>query len=225
MSESFFVWLGSRRSRKFPISAKGCLLDQAMSAGLPVPNGGLVLDDFYLLARQEEVAVVENGRIAIPDPIAFHTLLYAIVRYPQLLRPCTVRPLYPQPHPPLLHQTITEPANLAAAFTAVWNLLPLDDETTRRDLLIQEMVAGQTGGTAVYTPTELQITPHNATPYTLTPLRRWQPPSRELPPSKQRLQLLLRGVRRSFRQPIHQVDWLDDGHVCYIIQLHPPSAR
>jgi hypothetical protein len=35
----------------------------------------------------------------------------------------------------------------------------------------------------------------------------------------QRLQQLLRGVRRTFGQGNWQIDWLDDGRICWLIQI------
>ncbi|RIK23303.1 MAG: hypothetical protein DCC51_03985 [Anaerolineae bacterium] len=42
-----------------------------------------------------------------------------------------------------------------------------------------------------------------------------------LPDYARRLRLLLRGTRRTFGKGDWRIDWLDDGRICYLIQIKP----
>ncbi|MCZ7668469.1 MAG: hypothetical protein M5U34_15385 [Chloroflexi bacterium] len=44
-----------------------------------------------------------------------------------------------------------------------------------------------------------------------------------MPPYAQRLQKLLRGIRRTFGQGSWQVDWLDDGEICWVVKVEKLS--
>ncbi|MCA9970413.1 MAG: hypothetical protein KC425_09375, partial [Anaerolineales bacterium] len=71
-----FIWLGARRTRKYPVAAPARLLDTAASRGLPVPAGGILLHEFYALLLREGVLLAENGRLHTPDPAWLHETLF-----------------------------------------------------------------------------------------------------------------------------------------------------
>lgn len=224
MTHLHFVWLGSKRAQKNGVAEKGWRLDMAMRAGLPVPHGGILLDDFYWLAVEEEVVTVAEGHLHIPAPAALHDLLYTAVRFPQLDKPCAVRPLFAPAViglPPCLNIPVTDAASLAAALGALWVAAAAAGEAARHDILIQEMVTTKTVGTAVTSPDgghDIVTTGDDS--YPLPQLGLWQRPESRVPPHAQRLQKLLRGLRRTFGQGGWQVAWADDGRVCWLLQLH-----
>ncbi len=213
-----FAWLGSKRAKKNGVAEKGWRLDMAARAGLPVPEGGILLDNFYWLAVQEEVVQMVDGRPHIPSPPALYNLLYTAVRFPQLDKPCIIRPLFGTAVPPQHQINMSDPATLAAAFDALWQAAP--DEESRHDLLVQEMVDIQVEGTAVtatHHPTDA-ITFGDQS-LTLPQLTGWRRPNLALPDHLRRLQQLLRGVRRTFGAGEWRVQWMDDGRVCWLLEV------
>ncbi|MCL4267030.1 MAG: hypothetical protein KJ069_27875 [Anaerolineae bacterium] len=217
-----FVWLGSKRAKKNGVAEKGWRLDMAARAGLPVPGGGILLDNFYWLAVHEEVIQMVDGRPHIPSPPALFDLLYTAVRFPQLDKPCIIRPLFTDVETAVSPQfavPMADPVALAAALGQLWQAAPPDD-TGRHDLLIQEMVAIAVEGTAVTTTDHLT----DAVSYLdkaidLPQLSGWQRPDPALPGHLRRLQQLLRGVRRTFGAGEWQVHWMDDGRVCWLLAV------
>lgn len=166
-----------------------------------------------------------DGRIHIPAPPALFDLLYTAVRFPQLDKPCIMRPLFGTAVTPQLHLNMSDPVALAAACGALWQAAP--DEESRHDLLVQEMVPIQVEGTAVTAanqPTDT-ITYADHT-LTLPQLTGWRRPDAARPDHLRRLQQLLRGVRRTFGAGEWQVQWMDDGRVCWLlnIQSQPPTT-
>ncbi|MCP4360965.1 MAG: hypothetical protein GY796_23405 [Chloroflexi bacterium] len=222
MTQLFFVWLGSKRAQKNHVPEKGWRLDRAMQAGLPVPNGGIFLDDFYWLARQEEIVLADNGRLSISQPQKLYDLLYTAVRFPHLDKPCAIRPLFGRTLAisPQLNIDMNDSAVLAAALVDLWTAVLPHEETTGHELLVQEMVAAEVIGTAVshvQTATDTITTPTDS--LTLPHLGRWQKPAAAAPDHIQRLQKLLRGVRRTFGNGDWEVTWGDDGRVCWLLQI------
>ncbi|GIK56697.1 MAG: hypothetical protein HND44_08595 [Chloroflexi bacterium] len=222
MTRLHFVWLGSKRAKKNGVSEKGWRLDMAARAGLPVPNGGILLDNFYWLAVHEEVVQIVDGRAHIPSPPALYDLLYTAVRFPQLDKPGIIRPLFTDADTavsPPFAVLMADPVALAAALGQLWQAAPPDD-TSRHDLLIQEMVAIEVEGTAVTAsnhPADT-ITVAN-TSFDLPQLTGWRRPTAARPDHLRRLQQLLRGVRRTFGAGEWQVQWMDDGRVCWLLHI------
>jgi hypothetical protein len=224
-----FVWLGSGRAKKWGVAAKGRLLDEAAKAGLPVPPGAILLDELFQLLLNEGVVMMENGRITAPDPVWLHETLYQSVRFPRLDKPVAVRSASAAAAAPELGVDFTDPAQLSHSLCEVWSLL--DDR--RRDVLVMEMVGKDTAGTAASTEhaeVSAQAVTHsqnetdavpvaNNPPLALPRLRRWQRPAPDQPPHLQRLQQLLRGVRHTFGSGEWHIDWLDDGRICWLIQI------
>ena len=222
MANQFFVWLGSGRARKHDVSDKGKLLDKAAKAGLPVASGGILLDDFYRLCVQEQVIVVENGRFTCPAPQQLHTLLYNDIHFPKLDHPTAVRALFAAP--PQLNCNVTNPQHLSHALCTLWSAIRLEPDTVRRDILLMKMVTADKWGTAVshpHNPADQTTYPssNGSSNLTLTKLTFWQTPDKSIPLYAQRLQMLLRGIRRTLGQAAWQIEWLDDGHICWLMQV------
>lgn len=206
------------------MAEKGWRLDMAANAGLPVPNGGILLDDFYWLAVQQEVVIVEeDGRHHIPSPQALHDLLYTAVRFPKLDNPCALRPLFVCPEtacPPCHHINVRDATALSIALCRLWTAVPPTDETCRRDLLIQEMVIPMVEGTAVSLPaSNMDILKDNSQSIELPRLSRWARPKPDTADYVQRLQMLLRGLRRTFGDEAWKISWADDGRICWLLQI------
>lgn len=217
-----FAWLGSKRAKKNGVTEKGWRLDMAVRAGLPAPNGGILLDNFYWLAVQEEVIQMVDGRAHISSPPALFDLLYTAVRFPQLDKPGIIRPLFTGVDaavPPQFAVHMADPVALAAALGQLWQAAPPDD-ISRHDLLIQEMVAIEMEGTAVTATNRPTDTITFAdTSIDLPQLTGWQRPDATLPGHLRRLQQLLRGARRTFGSGVWQVQWMDDGRVCWLLHI------
>ena len=91
MRQSPFIWLGSGRTRKRQVARKGSLLDQATRSGLPVPSGGILLDDFYRICLSEGVVEIMDRAVVVPDPVWLHEVLFRDVRFPHLEKKVAVR--------------------------------------------------------------------------------------------------------------------------------------
>ena len=120
MADLFFIWIGSGRTRKYKnISEKCIYLDKALRAGLPIPNGGIILDWFYQLAIEEEVAFINRNQVQIDSPVAFSDLLYQSVRLPRFDHPVAVRSAFsPKLETPYnkLDCDLNDPKQLTAVF-------------------------------------------------------------------------------------------------------------
>lgn len=220
MTHHYFAWLGSKRVVKNNVSEKGAHLDIAVRRGLPVPNGGVLLDDFYLLCLQEKIVIEASNMVVIPDEQALFALLYTAVRFPRLDKRCAVRPLFARPANTQLNVDVNQAETLATVLAELWTaVLPTGPEA-RRDILIQEMVNAHISGTAVTRPNTTQDTvTSNDQSFNLPRLGRWGKTDRSQPEFGQRLQKLLRGVRRTFGKDAWQISWVDDGRDCWLIQV------
>jgi rifampicin phosphotransferase len=247
-----FIWLGSGRSKKYKVGNKGRLLDQAARAGLPVPNGGILLDEFYVIARREGVVEESGDRIVVPDSEWLHTVLQRDARFPSLPGQVAVRSAFAAEDRPdaslagyfttKLHVDFDDPRQMADALRAVWSSALARAGDFRRDVLVMEMVAAQTAGVA-FTEAAFEDDLVNFTRGTadslvsgavagemlqIPQLRGWEAVTSDLPPFAQRLQKLLRGVRRTFGAGDWDVEWADDGAVCWLVQVRPvtrPTRR
>lgn len=219
--DTFFIWLGSGRAKRHQVGNQGQWLDKAAQAGLPVPNGAVLLDSFFQLAQQEGVIFLENGRIHTPNPTQLHHLLYQVTHFPKLDNPATIHPLLPlSPPTPILPISLplTQPNHLAAALKNAWETAITAPPP--HNLLILERVEPQIHGTAQTSPAEKTDKVETAdSTLTLPHLTPWQLfASPNLPPFAQRLQKLLRGIRRTFAGS-WWVQWIDDGRICWLVQL------
>jgi hypothetical protein len=234
-----FVWLGSGRARKFNAGESGLLLDQAARAGLPVPAGAILLDAFYQIILSEGLVRPEGQVVWIDDADMFHNTLFHSVRLPRFKRPVALFPL-------LVHRggtsigpsynniDLNNPLQTARAFESAWGA-GLDSQISKRyDVLILEMVDATYAGTAdliesqgedriklKQSKTNEQWPPVEGEVITLERLKRLRRPDDSLPPFARRLQMLLRGLRRTFNKTDLHIEWADDGSVCWIIQIIP----
>ena len=223
MQQSLFVWLGSKRAKKRGVGEKGALLDYATRFRLPVPAGGILLADFYRLALEDGLFVEENGRITCLDPDLLHEAVYDAVRFPKLDKPVAVRAAFSVGNgrfPAQLHTNFTDPVQLTHALCKVYTSAIHQPDEVRRDVVVMEMVAVVMEGTAVTNTAQAidTITYHEQS-HALPQLGAFQSVSPHTQPFAQRLQKLLRGVRRTFGKGEWMVDWIDDGEVCWLIQI------
>lgn len=224
-----FVWLGSKRAAKRGVGEKGALLDRAARARLPVPNGGILLHDFYELLLEAGIARADGARVAVDHATELYEALYTAVRFPRLSHETAVRAAFSTPDGAALssalrlHVDPEDAAALTAALCAVWS--GATDAAVRRDVIIQEMVQTAVSGTAVSradaVTDEATATQGMAAALALPRLSRWERPLADLPPYAQRLQMLLRGVRHTFGHDDWRISWADDGRICWLLQLQP----
>ncbi len=219
MQEALFVWLGAKRAQKRGVDEKGILLDLAMRAGLPVPAGGILLDDFYRLAVGDELLVVENGRFHIPDPQLLHDVVYEEVRFPRIDKAVTVRAVSAKAAPQF-DVDFNDVAQLAETLATMYTALIEQPEAVRRDLMVMESVQIVRQGTAVLPAKSDDDEIHyKDETLVLSRLRGWQSPDKALPDAVKRVQKLARGVRRSLFDEGWQFDWADDGRDCWLLRL------
>lgn len=233
MAASWFIWLGSGRARRRHIGDKGRLLDEAARAGLPVPAGAILTDELLRLFMAKGLVERHDGRLLAPDPELLHNTLFLSVRLPPFDKPVALRPAFAPPTlsgPARLNVDLNDAVAATAALTGIWTEAARLPAGARADLLLMEMVAADYAGVVLtgHSPTHDAMTRlHDSQGETmpapaLPRLGRGQPDA-GLPPFARRLQMLLRGVRRTFGQSLRQIEWIDDGHICYLIQLSEPA--
>ena len=231
MASSLFIWLGSGRARRRRIGDKGRLLDEAARAGLPVPAGAILTDELLRLFVEKGLLENYDGRLIAPDPELLHNTLFFSVRLPRFDKPVALRPAFTPSTtsvPARLDVDLNDTVAATMALANIWTEVARLPAGARADTLVMEMVAADYAGTALtgHNPTHDAVTLLRSTEtITLAPelphLRRGQPDA-ERPPFARRLQMLLRGVRRTFGRGLWQIEWIDDGHICYLIQLSVP---
>ncbi len=214
----YFAWLGSKRAAKRKVAQPGCLLDRAANANLPVPAGGIVLHEFFELALKEGVIAEKDGLITAVSPPSLHHLLFNLARFPQLKEQMTLRPVHPEQFGPSQAPIlVNDPIQLANSLCEGWSM-----QNGRRNLLLITLPKMEVAGTAVSHPnaeSDELILPEVS--LSLSRLDGWQRPPPHLPPHAQRLQMLLRGVRRTFGDIGWQIEWVDDGRICWLWELRP----
>jgi len=235
MRQSPFIWLGSGRTRKRKVGHKGRLLDQAAKSGLPVPFGGILLDEFYRICLLEGLAGLVGGAVVIPDPVWLHEVLYRDVRFPRLKKFAAVRSAVAIPASESrtisiarLDVDFRDPAQVAEALREVWSAMHRLNNEQPLDVLVMEMVAIQTAGEAISaldsTNDQINVTKGADSElygsFTLEKIGAFQRASVNMPPFARRLQKLLRGVRRSFGKGDWRIDWADDGEICRLLQIY-----
>ena len=223
--QTFFVWFGSKRAQKMGVGSKGALLDVAARLRLPVPNGGVLLDEFYQLCLAEGVAQWSQAGLSVqPDELV--ELLFTAVRFPRLPGKVAVRgvtaPVFS------LDVDLADGVGLARALTAVWQAHP-QESTVRRDVIIMQMVAVETGGVAFSTigaaDDRVVVTLGEPNSLLMPQLGWGKRPLATLPPPVRRLQQLLRGVRRALGPGSWEIAWLDDGRDCWLVQVMEDGTR
>lgn len=236
MAEIYFVWLGSGRAKRRRVGPEGQLLDQAAKAGLPVAPGAILLDEFYRVCLEKGLAEMLGGRLIIPDPELLHATLFYSARLPRFERPVAANLIVPadideDALPTESFQSLIidagRPDELARALAVAWKAA--DHNDARRDVLLIEEIAAEHSGRACMgvDQREHQIErdgrdDSEQASFSLPVLTGWQKPDEELPPYARRLQMLLRGVRRTFGRGEWVVEWADDGDICRLRRITAP---
>lgn len=239
MTAMYFVWLGSGRAKRRHVSSEGQLLDQAAKAGLPVALGAILLDEFYRVCLEKALIEVTNGRVNIPDAELLHGTLFHSVRLPRFERQVGIS-LIPtdmdeaqDPDEPR-HRYIIDadrPDELARALATTWNAAAHRPAEARRDLLLIEEYTSEQNGRAFISDEQgedrVEYSNGDTSGLTLAlpVLTGWRKPGENLPPFARRLQMLLRGVRRTFGQGEWVIEWADDGRVCSLTRIIAPVSR
>ncbi|MCP5097788.1 MAG: hypothetical protein GY943_19750 [Chloroflexi bacterium] len=232
MMKTPFVWLGAKRAKKRDVGPDGALLDLAAKMGLPVPEGAILLHEFYQLLLNEGLIHIENSRIYADDPMEIYDALYTAVRFPHLNAPLILKPIYSSPATPQIKANNTpyppvdwnDADQLSKSLCELWSLA--QPQPVRLDILVMEQVDAELWGTAVTTstnPTDDICYTNRSGEHTLTlaKLHGWKRPTAPIPPFAKRLQQLLRGVRRTIDHDHLEVHWADDGNICWLQQIIP----
>ncbi len=227
MATPLFVWLGSGRARRRHVPAKGQYLDQAARAGLPVPAGAILLDDLWGTFLKNNLVAISGGRAIIPDPELFHNTLFYSVRLPRFNNLVAIRAAVDgneHPIPPCLNLDMNDTPRATSALAEVWTAI-LSAGSERMDILVMDMIHPCHSGTAISLQEagEDEVIPSAPEDKGMLLSRSSRQHSAEymLPDYARRLRLLLRGTRRTFGKGDWRIDWLDDGRICYLIQIKP----
>ena len=232
MKKAPFIWLGAGRAKKRGVARRGRYLDEVARAGLPVPDGAILLDELFRIFLQEGVVEQAGDNVTVPDPIWLLEVLYRDVRFPHLQKTADIS-LIPAdefegqlPPQAVAHNVDLEDADhLAATLSKVWSYAGANDEL-RHDVLLLQHMEGETAGRALspHDRVEDEVTILSAVveeEVLLPQLGKWQRPSQEYAPYARRLQMLLRGVRRTLSdEEAFDFYWQDDGEVCWIMRFN-----
>lgn len=241
-----FAWLGSGRTHRRNVGAAGRDLDQAARAGLPVPSGAVLLDEFYRFALDNELIAEIGQRVSVMDSLVLHATLFESVHLPQFDMPVIVRAVAGDESDANAGDISDsdavdsrDPPQMCRALSTAWSEAGRGEPTARRDVLLLQTVTAVCKGTAesranaemdlieVWTPTggsgEFASRPSAA--YDLARLNRLRLPDENRPPYERRLQMLMRGVRRSLGLGDWVVTWADDGHICWLLNLSVMTPR
>lgn len=216
-----FVWLGAGRAHKRGVAEDTAVLDQVARAGLPVPAGAVLLHELYEVLLAEGVIVLNGNDVLVPDPQWLTEVLYRDVRLPPLPVAVSVRATARGLLlPPCAAADFTQPDQVAAALGKVWTA-QAQQGASRQDVLVCERVAAREEGTAVLDSAAGSDTvrvsgEEAADTFDLPHLRAFQRVDPALPAYGQRLQKLLRGLRRSLREGRWLITWADDGEICWV---------
>jgi hypothetical protein len=178
-------------------------------------------------------------------PQALYDTLYETARFPRLDKPVAVRTAFSQGQQAdqgagrstvKLSIDFSNPTCLAQSLCQIWSSPEWRQGEWRRDVLVMEMVRGQVSGVAFteqayeddlvnyeVTATAANVTPEDSTDrrLLLPKLRAWEPATKDVPAFARRLQKLLRGLRRTFGGRDWIIEWIDDGQICWLIQVQP----
>ena len=151
------------------------------------------------------------------------------------------------PVAPIHDVDFDQPQAVAAALCALWTAVADQPDFFRRDLIIQQQMSMRSEGVAFSDPAyQDDLVAVNGNQYSvmsrgerysvsggpysmngeellLPQLRSGERAEKDLPEFARRLQMLLRGVRRTFGRGAWRVEWADDGEVCWLLQVNPLS--
>ncbi|NJN96519.1 MAG: hypothetical protein HC875_21635 [Anaerolineales bacterium] len=148
--------LGSGQAAGLGVGNKGALLDRAAQAGLPVPQGFILLDSAWHTALAAGLVKVEGQSVTISDPSRLLSALQLdFLNPPPLLAVRSAFSAEDREGESLaghftsrLFVNPTDPAHLAAALADVWSSAFRRPGDFRRDVLLMHMVAARHAGVA-----------------------------------------------------------------------------
>ncbi|MEM6528342.1 MAG: PEP/pyruvate-binding domain-containing protein, partial [Chloroflexota bacterium] len=246
-----YITIGSGMASGFGVGAKGRNLDTATKQGLLVPSGVILLDELWRQALINNVITIEDGAITCADPKAFYVALN-LPAFPAKAT-VAVRSAFNVEDTPNLSMAghfasitgvdPTKPDALIGALCDVWaSSLEYDD--IRRDVLVMEMVDAKHAGVA-FTETNYEDDYVNYVEGTaealvsgevegdiaeIRKLRLFEKGDLEEGPGREdatfldRLQALLRRTRDVFGDANWDIEWADDGVICWLVQVRPITA-
>jgi hypothetical protein len=223
-----FIWLGAGRAKKRGVARRGLLLDNVARAGLPVPDGGILLDELLRIFLQEGIVEQTGSSVTVPDPVWLLEVLYRDVGFPRLRAAADIGAILPDGEDSPGHQSsgvdLENAGESAAALCRAWSY-PAETPDFRRDVLVMKQIQAQEKGRAL-SPADgtadriLSPVGDSVETVAVPRLKRWQRPSAEFPYYVGRLQQLLRGVRRTLGEGDWAFDWADDGEICWIVSFN-----
>lgn len=195
--------------------AKAANLDRASAAGMAVPAGFVVPDGCDELPDSTSLvtgAVAVRSAFSVEDGIAtamagrFHTEL-GIAAEPEALRGAFERVRASGADVPdaRLDVLVMSQVDAVVAGVAFTESQFEDDLVNATDGLADALVSGEVAGSNVALPK----------------LRRFERPSSALPSWQRRLSVLLRKLRSVFGEAEWDIEWADDGEVCWLVQVRP----
>lgn len=209
MDDQFCVSL----QHNLPVSASHPirLLSAARKSGLPVPDSFLLPDEAYQAALQHGLIHRQTDHtLACPEPEA----LAAFLHLPTLPQSLNIRLPFAKP-------LATDSQQIGRALCEIWA-----SEAERRDVLVMPKIETQHTGTA-FTETDFE------NDYMIESIGQEIPRWRFWERAAEntfitRLQKLLRRIRRVFGAKNWEIEWADDGRICWLMQIRSmttPSER
>lgn len=210
-----FLRIGSRSStfRKLGISDNVRLLNEVIKGGLPVPASIVLLNEGWERMLADGIVEIDGENVIVQSADEF-VARFALngVRKEVVIHATTINSTK--------HNVPPTAIPLIEAIIAVWQA-SRHHKTSRDDILIMEAVSAQRQGTVI----SRQDAPVDviSDALSLPKLSRWQRPTQSAD-WQRRLQLLLRGVRRTLSLEANQdweLSWADDGSVCWVVGIRP----
>lgn len=190
-----------------------------------------MLDELLRVFLDKGLFERQGGRLVVPDPELFYNTLFYSVRLPPFKRPVVLHPAFDADldaipnHGPI---DFGDDIATTAALSAIWSAME-HTAVDRADVVVIEQVAAAHAGMALTNDSidEVMVTLDDAAglPINLPRLSGWSAPDPALPAFSRRLQMLLRGARRTFGPGTWQIGWADDGQICYLTSataISPP---
>jgi phosphohistidine swiveling domain-containing protein len=249
--EALLLPLGSGKAASLGVGNKARLLDIAAREGLRVPTGYILLDRVWELALAEGYLRIQDGRVVCDNPAAFYESM-RLPAFPDKTK-VAVRSAFTVEDTPNLSMAghfasiidvdPSKPKAFIDALCKVWDT-SLEYDDLRRDVLVMVMVdaqvagvafteahyeddrvnfvegtaekllAGEVGGDGLELPRLRPFEKGENEEGTLRSFATWQ----------DRLQAMLRRVRRVFGAKSWDIEWADDGVNCYLLQVRPVTA-
>ena len=243
--------LGADQAHTLRVGNKAANLDRAAARGLLVPDGVIVLDAAWRRLLERELLTADGESVHRGDvgPFLAELALPDFARAEQLL---AVRSAFSSEDgvvsaragqfTSVLRVARGDGVALTRALASVWASSMVDEPPARRDVLVMHMVDARTAGVAFSEPDfaddlvefvagtaeGLVAGQQRGDRLELPRLLRRERPSAGVLAWQRRLQALLRDVRGVFGDCAWDVEWADDGAVCWLVQVRPvtrPTLR